>query len=188
MCGRYSLSIGDDGLLRQRFAVGEAVRPAKRFNICPGDDVLAVASDGGEVLRWGLDRAINARAETAAQKFRGLRRVLLPADGFFEWDAGRPHWITRPDGAPFALAGLATRDRAVVVTCAPSPAVAALHDRMPLILEPAEEEAWLDPGVPVEALARPFADLRAREVSKALNDPRHDGPDVLEPPAQVSLF
>jgi putative SOS response-associated peptidase YedK len=188
VCGRYSLAVADDGLLRQRFAVGEAARPAKRFNICPGDDVLAVTAEGGAQLRWGLDRAINARAETAAQTFAGLRRVLLPADGFFEWHGGRPHHIAREDGAPFALAGLATRERAVVVTCAPSPVVAALHDRMPLILEPEDEAAWLDPAVPVEALARPFVALRAREVSRALNDPRHDGPDVLDPPAQPALF
>lgn len=188
MCGRYSLSVGDDGRLRQRFAVGETVRPPKRFNICPGDDVLAVAAEGGEQLRWGLDRAINARAETAARTFRGMRRVLLPADGFFEWHGGRPHHITREDGAPFALAGLATRDRTVVVTCAPSPVVAELHDRMPLILEPGQEDAWLDPAVPVEALAVPFTALRAREVSRALNDPRHDAPDVLDPPSQPALF
>lgn len=188
MCGRYSLTVSDGGLLRQRFAVGETARPPKRFNICPGDDVLAVTADGGGQLRWGLERAINARAETADTKFRGLRRCLLPADGFYEWHGGRPHHITREDGAPFALAGLHARGRAVIVTCPPSPVVAALHDRMPLILEPGQEETWLDEGVPVAALAEPFAPLRAREISTALNDPRHEGPDVLDGPAQPALF
>ena len=132
MCGRYSLATADAGTLRARFPLGESVEVRQRFNVAPGDDVLAVTTSRegdprGEVLRWGLVphwatdattgfKMINARAETVAERpaYRDAfarRRCLLVADGFYEWEQreGRPKqpwWVTREDGAPFAFAGL----------------------------------------------------------------------------------
>lgn len=131
MCGRYTLAAPDPARLRERFPLGESVEVRRRFNVAPGDDVLAVAAgrDGaprGTLLRWGLVpswaedprtgfKMINARAETVAEKpaFRDAfahRRCLVIADGFYEWqrEGGRkrPFHITRADGAPFAFAGL----------------------------------------------------------------------------------
>jgi putative SOS response-associated peptidase YedK len=132
MCGRYSLATPAQADLRARFALGESLEVRQRFNVCPGDDVVAVTTtrEGaprGELLRWGLVphwakdpavgyKMINARAETVAEKpaYRdALRthRCLVVADGFYEWQArsGRPKlpWhVTRADGAPFAFAGL----------------------------------------------------------------------------------
>jgi putative SOS response-associated peptidase YedK len=135
VCGRYTLTTPDPGMLRSRFALGEAVQVERRYNVAPGDEVLAVvAGDHGAVgarLRWGLVpqwagdgdaglKMINARAETVRSKpaFRSAfarRRCLIVADGFYEWrrsgDQGprapkQAYWITRADGAPFAFAGL----------------------------------------------------------------------------------
>ena len=135
MCGRYTLAGPGDGALaalRARFGLDERLDVRQRFNVAPGDDVVAVRTgrDGarrGDVLRWGLvphwaesprlgARMINARAETLAEKpaFRDAlarRRCLVVADGFYEWerrDGARkqPWWITRADGEPFAFAGL----------------------------------------------------------------------------------
>jgi putative SOS response-associated peptidase YedK len=132
MCGRYSLATPAHADLRSRFALGESVELRQRFNVCPGDDVVAVTTtkDGaprGDVLRWGLVphwakdpatgfKMINARAETIGDKpaYRDAlrtRRCLIVADGFYEWQArGRrsklPWHVTRADGAPFAFAGL----------------------------------------------------------------------------------
>jgi putative SOS response-associated peptidase YedK len=132
MCGRYSLSTPAHTDLRARFALGESIEIRRRFNVCPGDDVVTVTTDRegaprGDVLRWGLVphwakdpstgfKMINARAETVAEKpaYRDAlktRRCLIVADGFYEWQAreGRPKlpWhVTRTDGAPFAFAGL----------------------------------------------------------------------------------
>lgn len=133
MCGRYSLTGPNPAVLRERFALGDEIPVRQRFNVAPGDDVLAVTtSREGErrpdLLRWGLVpfwakdpktgfKMINARAETVAEKpaFRDAlerRRCLVLADGFYEWQqrAGRkrkqPYWITRADGQPFAFAGL----------------------------------------------------------------------------------
>jgi putative SOS response-associated peptidase YedK len=134
VCGRYTLAGPNPGELHGRFALGESLQVRRRFNVCPGDDVVAVTTDRegaprGELLRWGLVphwakdpgvgyKTINARAETLAERpaYRdALRthRCLIVADGFYEWapaGPGRPRkqpfWITRADGAPFAFAGL----------------------------------------------------------------------------------
>jgi putative SOS response-associated peptidase YedK len=128
MCGRFTLAQTDPSQLRVRFPVGERLEVRRRYNVAPGDDVLAVvrreeAHPEGALLRWGLVpfwakdprelgvKTINARAETVAERpvYRDAfarRRCLILADGFYEWSSGTPHWITREDGAPFAFAGL----------------------------------------------------------------------------------
>jgi len=227
MCGRYTLATPDWSQLRVRFPIGERIEPRRRFNVVPGDDVLAVIhrrhaeQPEGALLRWGLVpgwasdpkeiavKTINARAETVAERpaYRDAfarKRCLIVADGFFEWSAGVPHWITRPGGEPFAFAGLWSswrpRDGADVeplrtcsiVTTAAVGAVTALHHRMPVILDRDDEPRWLDPSSPADALHALLAPvdprLELRPVSRAVNDARHDAPDCLDPPEQASLF
>jgi putative SOS response-associated peptidase YedK len=226
MCGRFTLAQTDPSQLRARFPIGERLEVRRRYNVAPGDDVLAVvrreqSHPEGALLRWGLVpywasdpkelgvKTINARAETVAERpaYRDAfarRRCLIVADGFYEWAAGTPHWITREDGAPFAFAGLwATwrprsagdvaplRSCAIVTTAAAGP-IRELHDRMPVILGPDAEQLWLDPATPEpelhELLAAPGARLVHRPVSRAVNDARHDEPDCLDPPEQAALF
>jgi putative SOS response-associated peptidase YedK len=106
MCGRYTLAAPDPARLRARFGLGERVEINLRYNVAPGDAILAITTDRqgaarAEHLRWGLvppfmsepppsGRMINARAESVADKpaFRGAFarfRCLIPADGFYEW-------------------------------------------------------------------------------------------------------
>jgi putative SOS response-associated peptidase YedK len=130
VCGRYTLAGPDPASLRERFPIGESVAFRRRYNVAPGDDVLAVTPDRegaprGELLRWGLVpywakdpktlglKLINARSETMLTNgaFRDARRCLVVADGFYEWEARpgetkQPWWVTRPDGEAFAFAGL----------------------------------------------------------------------------------
>jgi putative SOS response-associated peptidase YedK len=129
MCGRYTLAGPNPAQLRARYPIGEQLEVRRRYNVAPGDDVLAVVRRGedaepeGALLRWGLVpfwasepgaigvKTINARAETVAERpaYRDAferRRCLILADGFYEWSGGVPHWITREDGEPFAFAGL----------------------------------------------------------------------------------
>ena len=176
----------------------------------------------GLVPHWAKDPAtgfkmINARAETVADKpaYRDAfarRRCLVVADGFYEWRreaSGRKaaHWITRSDGEPFAFAGLwatwrrdtddplALRTCSIVTTRA-NARVAELHDRMPVILPPEAEAAWLDHATPepvLQELLRPFPAVQTamRPVGPAVNDARYDGPACLEPPpepAEQTLF
>jgi len=169
------------------------------------------------VLRWGLiphfadpdafDRLlINARAETVAEAsaFRDAfrtHRCLIVADGFYEWRAEetgkKPVWITRPSHEPFAFAGLwaeakrrdgSTLHSCAIVTCQPGEVVAPIHDRMPVILDPDSEAAWLDPAwseADLAALLAPTDDLVVTEVSDAVNDVRQNGPALIQPPLRL---
>jgi putative SOS response-associated peptidase YedK len=229
MCGRYSLATPDPSSLRARFPIGERVEVRRRFNVAPGDDVLAVTTDRdgaprGDVLRWGLVphwaadpsalglKLINARSETAAEKpaFRDAfarRRCLVLADGFYEWErrpdgTRQPWWVTRPDGEPFAFAGLwaawhgppgvePLRTCAIVTTAA-APSLAHIHDRMPVMLEPGGERLWLDPATPAAVLRDlcvPLHETGTRAVGHTVNDARYDGPACLEAAAPpLTLF
>ncbi|HTP22671.1 MAG TPA: SOS response-associated peptidase [Solirubrobacteraceae bacterium] len=132
MCGRYTLATPNPADVRSRFPIGESIEIRRRFNVAPGDEVLAVTTDRegnprGELLRWGLVpswsktpdtglKMINARVETVAERAAFRRaferyRCLIVADGFYEWRR-RPvgpkqaFHITRTDGGMFAFAGL----------------------------------------------------------------------------------
>lgn len=133
MCGRYTLAGSSQQELEARFALGEGVVAGPRYNICPGQEIVAITGsqppgERGTLLRWGLVphwakdpkvgyKMINARSETAAEKpaFRDAlrrRRCLIPADGFYEWQRRpgqrrkQPFHLTREDHGPFAFAGL----------------------------------------------------------------------------------
>ncbi len=157
-------------------------------------------------------RMINARAEGVTDKpaYRAAiarRRCLIPADAFYEWQrrtldgrpAGKLPWaLRRRDGRPMALAGIwevwrqggdpaaeALRTCAIITTSA-NETVAPIHDRMPVILEPGDWAAWLDPATDpavVEALMVPAAAgvLEAFPVSTLVNRVANDGPQLLEP-------
>jgi putative SOS response-associated peptidase YedK len=225
VCGRFTLTSTPE-LLARRFGLEEPpTRLVPRFNIAPSQDVATIRAgeDGTRVLelrRWGLvpgwardpkigNRMINARCETVSEKpaFREAyrhRRCLVPADGFYEWAAGKsprqPYHIGLAEGGPFAIAALwecwspdgADRiDSCTLLTTRANARLRGLHDRMPVILDPADHGLWLDPGVrggeSLRALLRPLADERIafRPVSRHVNDPRHDDPDCVAPVATL---
>jgi len=234
MCGRYTLATPDPAAIRDRFPLGEQVEVRQRFNVAPGDEVLAVTTDRageprGELLRWGLVpswsksadtglKMINARLETAPERPAFRRaferfRCLIVADGFYEWrrrdGASRipkqPFHITRDDGELFSFAGLWSiwhgEDDRVLRTCtilttAANSAIAPLHDRMPVILDPEGEREWLDTSTPSPRLLEILAGLPSShtglsEVGFAVNDARYEGPECLAAPppaAQEALF
>jgi putative SOS response-associated peptidase YedK len=151
---------------------------------------------------------INARAETVADKasFRNAmkrRRCLVPADAYYEWLklslGGRiqrkPYLFRRVDGAPMGLAGLwetyagadgAEIDTACILTTDANGATAAIHDRMPAILEPKDFAHWLDcDNVRAEeaaGLLKPAPDdaLEFFEISPQINKATNDGAQLQE--------
>jgi putative SOS response-associated peptidase YedK len=158
---------------------------------------------------------INARAETLFDKpaFREAaraRRCLVLIDGFFEWKKeGKektPFLIRRADRKPLALAGVWERwfsrdpgppqqlETCAVVTVPPTSVVAALHDRMPLVLSPGDIDRWLDPRLQSrDALADllerpPEVELVSVPVGRWVNDVRNDDPRCIEPEAPLRLF
>jgi putative SOS response-associated peptidase YedK len=233
VCGRYTLATPNPAEVRTRFPVGESIEVRPRYNVAPGDEVLAVTTDRegnprGELLRWGLvptwakkpDTGLkmsNARVETVAERPAFRRpferyRCLIIADGFYEWQrrqAGpkQAFHITRTDGGLFAFAGLwsiwhddenegSTLRTCTILTTAANPAIASLHDRMPVILAPGAESAWLEHSQTPDRLHRLLAGLSPAEtalrpVSSAVNDARYDGPECLAAPledGQTALF
>jgi putative SOS response-associated peptidase YedK len=182
----------------------------------------------GRVLsvgRWGLlphwardrraaARMINARAETVqttpayAAAFAS-RRALVPADGWYEWQrrdgARQAYFLTARNGSVLALAGLWSRwgDHGLltfsVVTTAAAGDLAAVHDRMPLVLAPDDWDRWLTgaaTGAAASLLRTPPAGvlgaLEVRPVGPDVGNVRNDGPDLVarvDPvPAQDSLW
>jgi putative SOS response-associated peptidase YedK len=175
-----------------------------------------------EMRRWGLvppwakdvavgARMINARVESVAERpaFREAlrrRRCLVPADGFYEWQGRpgrrRPHHIALADGGLFAIAGLYERwigpggeavDTFTLLTRPAQGAVAALHDRMPLIVDPPGYAAWLDraaadPAALLAGLPEALGPrLVTRPVDTRVNDVHHDDPACLAPPREAEL-
>jgi putative SOS response-associated peptidase YedK len=176
MCGRFVIT-SPPAALRQIFGYLDQPNFPPRHNIAPTQPVPVVIVENGirhfRLMRWGLLPAwvkdprkftllINARAETLLEKpaFKNAikrRRCLIPADGYYEWQAAgkrkRPHFIHRRDGAPIGLAGLAEiwigpngeeLDTVAIVTAAASADLAVLHHRVPVTISPGDFDCWLD--------------------------------------------
>lgn len=160
----------------------------------------------GLIPRWAKDaqigaKLINARAESVAEKpaFRDAyrrRRCLVPADAFYEWKgvAGhkQPYCIRMRDHGLFAMAGLwehwVTPDgqaveSCAIVTVAANALVGELHERMPLILAPADYDAWLGTGTDNAELPLAVAaeEMVAYPVGLRVSNARNDDPACLTP-------
>ena len=181
------------------------------------DISVIVERSAGRLLRtmsWGFRPAwasaaasrpapINARAETLLERplFRSAvarSRCIIPADGFYEWQSrpGRktkqPMHIRRNDRALVGFAGLYSIGKdgtasCAIITTTPNALVARIHDRMPVILDPAAEALWLDSTItgPERVLdcLRPCPEdvLVAYPVSPRVSSPCEDGPSLIEP-------
>jgi len=167
----------------------------------------AVMMRWGLIPSWAKDAAIayktiNARAETVATaaSYRAAfktRRCIVPATGFYEWQktggAKQPWLLEAIDEAPLSLAGLWERweggeqpvETFTIITTTPNELVAPIHDRMPVILAPADFDAWLkpEPSPAVAALLRPYpADrMKACRIGTRVNSPKNDDPAIIEP-------
>ena len=167
------------------------------------------------LARWGFIPAwvkdprtfsllINARGESVIDKpsFRNAmrrRRCLIPADGFYEWSDStprRPYFVRPKAGGPIAFAGLWETwtgpngeevDTATVITTPANRLLAAIHDRMPVIIAPDAFNFWLDCAavdeVAAAALFVPAAEtlLECYEVSNAVNRAANDAPELIAP-------
>jgi putative SOS response-associated peptidase YedK len=176
MCGRFVIT-SPPAALRQIFGYIDQPNFPPRHNVAPTQPIPVVIVENDirhfRLMRWGLLPAwvndprkftllINARAETVMEKpaFQNAmkrRRCLIPADGYYEWQASgtrkRPHFIHRRDGSPIGLAGLAETwigpngeelDTVAIVTAPASADLAVLHHRVPVTIAPEDFERWLD--------------------------------------------
>ncbi|MEZ4237809.1 MAG: SOS response-associated peptidase [Myxococcota bacterium] len=222
MCGRFALT-APASTIAEIFQVDVLPDVLPRYNIAPTTLVQTVVqNDAGQreltEMRWGLvpswakdpriaNSLINARAETVASKpaFRAAfkrRRLLIVADGFYEWErldkkTKIPHLFQLKAGEPFGIAGLWERwtnpisgevfHTCTIVTGQPNELMAPVHDRMPVILPPSTWDVWLDPKVDdkdqlLELLVPYPADgMQERRVSSSVGNVKNKGPDVQGP-------
>ncbi len=175
----------------------------------PGGRLGPVLLKWGLVPSWAKDpkignRMINARSETAHEKpsFRAAfkrRRCVILADGFYEWrrsgDRKTPYFIAMHDRRPFGMAGLWERwhggedtelETCTILTTAANEIMQPLHDRMPVILSPDGAARWC--GEQDDELAAARATLADNAngglvywpVSTVVNNPRNDGPELID--------
>jgi len=158
MCSNYELH-GTPRNVMQAFGMDEEPPMPNKANLRPTDLSLIIGTGKTAFLQpWGLSvdwskqPMINARSETLSEKptFRGLleHRCVVPASAYFEWrktDDGKKlkNVISVPGLDVFGMAGLTDGERYTIITCAPAPAIAHIHNRMPVILPQAACEAWL---------------------------------------------
>lgn len=179
------------------------------------------------LMKWGLipswaknpsiaTSTLNAKSETAGTKpaFRDplkFRRCLIPADGFYEWSrtgkTTQPYCFEVGEGEMFAFAGLwdgwknasgSWIKTCSILTTTPNIVTSAIHDRMPVILDPDGYDLWLDPGMnKVSELSRllvPFGakSMRSYPVSTRINHVANDDEECSRPvdiaESQSSLF
>lgn len=234
MCGRFALFTPPVRLARYfQATLGDDVDPEQppSWNVAPTTPVLAVRAHrpaAGRplertliLLRWGLipswakdpsagSRLFNARAESVTNRpsFSSAfasRRVIIPADGFYEWrklnsGAKQPHFFTRADGEPLAMAGVAESwwDKqapddtppirsCTIITTSAGPDMDGIHDRMPVILSPDAFDRWLDPESEdvseLTALLRPTPSgtVAHHPVGPRVGSFRNDDPQLIEP-------
>lgn len=213
MCGRYALHAQPEVIALQ-FGLAEAPKGLRaRYNIAPSQEVPVVrCRPGGErelvPMRWGLVphwskepktgfSTINARAETVDAKpayrtaFR-RRRCLVPASGWYEWQAtprGKQPCYFRPrTGELLAFAGLWERwgegeeafDSYTIIVTDANDLARTVHNRMPVVLGPDAYAVWLEPAITdaykLKPLLVPCPDewLEAYAVSTGVNSPRND--------------
>lgn len=236
MCGRYTLIEDVDAIADVFEAEVEPIRASHeaRYNVAPTQVAPAIvaAPTGRRVgfMRWGLvphwandlsvgPKMINARSETVATRpaYRDSflrKRCLIPADGFYEWEAvgskKQPHWIYRSGKPLFGFAGIwstwveATGEKvhtfSILTRPAPEP-LAWLHDRVPVILPPTLWDDWLARGTAPERLEEVLKSsvtpvLQSHPVTRRVNQAGYESPDCTDeveledppPEAQTSLF
>ncbi|MDH3649084.1 MAG: SOS response-associated peptidase [Saprospiraceae bacterium] len=166
-------------------------------------------------MRWGLIpfwakdikigyKMINARVETLLEKsaFKYAvekRRCLVPMDGYYEWKktaSGKlPYRIVIAEEQLFSMAGLWESWKSptgeviksfTIITQEPSKSIAHIHDRMPAILQPDQENVWLDAGIPAKDVLQiltPYTDdeIHAYTVSKRVGNVNENDVDIITP-------
>lgn len=225
MCGRFTQSKSPREIAAAFRAMEPQIDWEPSYNIVPTTPVPVVRGNprsGHEIalMRWGLvpawarsDKHLplmhNARAETVSKlpsyrtAFR-FRRCMVPATGYYEWQAGKPKqpfYFQRHDGEPLAFAALwelhATAGESVsIITTSANSLTAHVHHRMPVILPACDWERWLEAS-PLEddeskRLLAPAPDslLNYWPVGPAVGNVRNHSPDLILPstPPQPTLF
>ena len=191
MCSRYELD-GTFEEIELRFCILTTPQIIKTFNglaeIRPTDQIPIITNKNKiAYMRWGLSvnwnksPIINARSETIDQKpiFKAIlqNRCIVPATAYFEWRKdGKLKIKTRiyqQDKKIISFAGLFVGEKFTIITCPPTPSIAHIHNRMPVVLDHADEAAWLSPENQFDEVAsllktRQNSGLQSKEIWQPL--------------------
>ena len=164
MCGRYYVDEEMAVEIRHLLRMLEGrIRIPRSGDVYPSQTAAVIRAEGGELISeemiWGFPGfdgkglLINARSESALTKrtYRESvehRRCVIPARGFYEWNAEKEKFSFRSrTHDPLFLAGcynwFEDQERFVILTTGANASMRPVHDRMPLILKPGEVEMWL---------------------------------------------
>ncbi len=191
------------------------IAPAQMIDVVfePEAERILAQLKWGLIPSWAKEaeiggRMINARAETLTEKpsFREAfkkRRCLIPATGFYEWQkkssggAKQPFYFYLKEKEVFGFAGLWEEwidketgdvlETCTIITTAANEVLKPVHDRMPVILKPADYAQWLDPEENntdrLQKLLAPYpaVEMTSHAVSKSVNIPDADSPELIEP-------
>jgi putative SOS response-associated peptidase YedK len=221
MCGRYVVAYDPETLV-SGFSVLRVPPFPKRWNVAPQSPVPVIyeTKEGervAELMRWGLvpswarDPAIghklnNARSDGLFEKpsFRQAvrrRRCLLPASGFYEWQATpggkQPWYVSATDGSLLAMAGLFEAWRpspdaewlltCCVITTDANALMAPIHDRMPVLVPREQWAEWLARNVQEPAAIAPLLvtpppeGLQVWPVARAVSRGTAEGEMLVQP-------
>jgi putative SOS response-associated peptidase YedK len=197
MCGRFTLCANIEEVI-EHFALTRNVVLKPRYNIAPSQVIPVIRIPGQlEFLTWGLkpkwlkedqNPFINARMETLGEKpaFRNAfknQRCIIVADGYYEWKlvgkVKQPFYISLKPKRLFAFAGLWDADSCTIITKpATNSDLSGLHERMPVILKPADYAQWLNakttPAQLQNCMLEQPGSLQLFPVSTKINNPKFD--------------
>jgi putative SOS response-associated peptidase YedK len=209
MCGRYLTP--EEADLERAWDLPAPSGYRRSYNLAPSQraPVVVPRADRGlgiETFVWGFKPHwakrgwINARSETvftsrAFAPAARRHRCLVPALGWYEWQGAEPPrqpWLFHRDGfRPFAFAGIATPasdeepGTFAILTTAASPALASIHDRMPVVLDAGDHERWLAPDCDQDEaeaiIGNNQTDMAVYEVSAYVNKPANNDAGCIRP-------
>lgn len=182
MCCRYYFSDKAAYKVESDLKLTKGALATRAGDITPGMATPGIIWNKGtnedlamEDLFWGItskDRKliINARAESVTKKSMFAdsirnRRCILPAAGFYEWDASKTKFrFKRADEKPIYLAGFYdlsdNKDSFVILTTAANASMKPVHDRMPVMIDTGNVRDYLkDPAAALEMLKEPMPEL-----------------------------
>ena len=160
----------------------------------------------GLVPSWSRDLSlgtsmINAPADALEEragysKLFQSQRCLVPANGFYEWRSHgakkQPYKIALRNGALIAFGGLWEKwtpesgepvETFTVITTAASKLVSEVHDRMPVIIAPADYQLWLaaSPATAKKLLLPYVSGLTITPISERVSSTQNDDVKLLSP-------
>ncbi len=193
MCGRFCIA-ASPGEIETRFRVSVPPEYRPRYNIAPGQMILAVTGSSSLMVEWGFHtreakRFINARVESVhdnpvLNELFTSHRCLIPATGYYEWkqEGTRriPYYFSSRSEPLFALAGLirhcSSGCQAVILTTGAMPPYSEIHNRMPVLISISDLRGYLSGGdIP------PSIGLQMYQVSSRVNLVANDDPSLIEP-------